>query len=100
MSVISDKQINDYLNRFHINHFHRGYTYLMTAIRMQVDETIPRGQMQDLYRAVAEQYETKSKWVSTAIRQTLQKADVKMRNGEFIVTAMDELVFEAAANCE
>lgn len=79
MTGISDKQINDYLNKYHINHFHRGYMYLMTAIRMQVEETVPRGQMQNLYKAVAAEHGTKWKWVSTAIHQALQKADVKMK---------------------
>jgi len=91
--VISDKQINDYLNKYHINHFHLGYTYLMTAIRMQVDETVPRGQMQALYKAVAEKHGTKWKLVDTAIHRALQRANVPMKNNEFIVTAMDDLVF-------
>lgn len=91
--MITDKQINDYLNRYHINHFHRGYVYLMTAIRMQVDEAVPRGQMQNLYKAVAEKHGTRWKLVDAAIHRALQKANVGMKNNEFIVTAMDDLLF-------
>lgn len=56
--------------------------------------------MQNLYKAVAAEHGTKWKWVSTAIHQALQKADVKMKNNEFIVTAMDELIFGSADECE
>lgn len=93
MTGISDKQINDYLNRYHINHFHLGYTYLMTAIRMQVEETVPRGKMRSLYKEVAQKHGTQWKLVDAAIRRALQSADVQMKNNEFIVTAMDELIF-------
>lgn len=93
MSNIADKRINAYINTFGISHAHTGYTYLMYAIRLLVDEQIARGNMTDLYKAVAEKFETKAGYVEHCMRTCIRKAGCTMTNKEFVVTAMDELVF-------
>lgn len=87
------KQINNYLNRYHINHSHLGYTYLMTGIRALLNEQVPRGQAQELYRMIAAEHETNARLVDDAIRRSLEGAKVNMKNKEFLVTARDELIF-------
>lgn len=91
--TITDKQINQYLNQFHINHAMSGYLFLMSAIRFQVEGTIPRGYMAGVYEMVADKHDTKPSYVENAIRDVLKRSDAKMSNKQFIVTAMDELVF-------
>lgn len=91
--MISDKEINAFLNAHHISHMHLGYTYLMSGIRMQLEEEVPRGHIQELYRAVAEKYHTREKLVDAAIHRSLVKAKVQTTNKEFIVLATDELMF-------
>ena len=91
--TITDKQINQYLNQFHINHAMSGYLFLMSAIRFQVEGTIPRGYMAGVYEKVADKHETKPSYVENAIREVLKRSDTNMSNKQFIVTAMDELVF-------
>ena len=93
--MIPDKEINAFLNEHHISHMHLGYTYLMAGIRMQLEEKVPRGHIQELYRAIAEMYHTKEKLVDAAIHRSIVKANLKTTNKEFIVLATDELTFGA-----
>ena len=83
MSAIPDRAINSYLNSYNIEHSNLGYTYLMDGIRMILDEDVERGKVSSLYRALADKYNTKPKYVEESIRRTIKRTDSKMTNKEF-----------------
>lgn len=91
--TIPDKEINRYLNRFEINHATSGYLFLMSAIRSQINGTIPRGYMAGIYEQVAKEHNTKPNYVENAIRESLRRSKTDMSNKQFIVTATDDLIF-------
>ena len=94
MSMIKDKEINDYLNQFKLGHAYQGYTYLMDAIRLQLDERTPRGKIKELYQEIAKMRDTRPEYVDRLIRETLKKANVDMKPKHFILLAVDELRFK------
>lgn len=93
MSLISDKQISGKLDSKGINHGRVGYRYLMTALRLLLDQEADREKAVELYKKVAEKYEGVS-WnqVERGIRLAIKKTNTKLTNKEFISRIYDELI--------
>ena len=89
-----DKQINDFLNRYHINHKYTGYNFLMSIIRMMLMEEVPRGRVGEAYALYGKNNDRQPKTIERSIRKTLDAAGVEMSNKQFITLAVDEVMYQ------
>lgn len=95
MNIIKDKQINDYLSKYDLGHAYLGYTYLMEAVRLQLDEVTPRGKIRSTYEVIASKHNTRVEYVDRLVRDAMKKAGIQTKPKHFITQAVDELRFGA-----
>lgn len=94
-SVIRNKQISEYLDKEGIAHANLGYKFLMTGIRLILDERVVRGETMDLYKEIAAIYDTDVSTVERSIRGSIRGSyAVGTPNREFFTKACDNLIFE------
>lgn len=94
MSVIRNKQISDYLDKEGIAHANKGYSFLMTGIRLLLDEKVVRGATMELYSKIAEIYNTDISTVERSIRASVRGSyAMGTPNREFFAKACDNLIF-------
>lgn len=94
MSVISNSKINDYLDRWGIAHANKGYRYIMTGIRLLLDEKADRSAVMELYDMIADVCDTNSNLVDCSIRKSIKMSKARgMPNREFFARAVDTLIF-------
>lgn len=86
----SDFAINCYLETKGIKHALVGYRYLLTAIRLGIDDRTQLARINDLYCRIAQMYQTEPNNVERGIRHSIIKYGLP--NKEFIVKAVDDLV--------
>ncbi|MCE5189128.1 MAG: EAL domain-containing protein [Eubacteriales bacterium] len=86
----SDFAINCYLETKGIKHALAGYRYLLTAIRLGIDDRAHLAKINDLYCRIAQMYQTEPNNVERGIRHSIMKYGLP--NKEFIVKAVDDLV--------
>lgn len=95
MSMIRDSEINRYLDRYDIGHANKGYRYLMTGIRLLLEEKATRSEIMELYRLIGDQHSVSSVIVERCIRSTLKASKAKgTTNRDFMAKALDTLIFD------
>lgn len=90
----SDMEINCYLETKGIKHALAGYRYLLTAIRIGIDDRSQLARINELYGRIAQMYQTEPNNVERGIRHSIMKYGLP--NKEFIVKAVDDLICWAA----
>lgn len=98
MGIISNKEINDYLEQKKVPHANRGYMDLLVGIRAMLDGKVDRYQMQSVYDYVASKRGVTSENVSRSMRKAIRLSDDCLPNREFMSKAVDELLFSADKN--
>lgn len=94
MSIITNKQINEYLDNAGIPHAYNGYQFLMYGIRLLLDEKAHRSAIMELYRMIAKQFNTDWGAVERAMRAVIRNSKFRgMSNREFMSRAVDSLIF-------
>ncbi len=99
--VINEKKICDYLDERHIAHKDLGYSYLFSAIKALCKEKTPRCfKANDVYAAVAIEYQATTARVERAIRSSISRSitrsateNAHITNKEFIARAVDALAY-------
>lgn len=93
-SVIRNSQISQYLDKEGIAHANLGYKFLMTGIRLLLDEKVMRGETMELYKKIGEIYGTDVGTVERSIRSSVRGSyAVGTPNREFFAKACDNLIF-------
>lgn len=94
MSVIKNSKINDYLDRWGIAHANKGFRYLMTGIRLLLDEEADRSAVMELYDRIGDIYGTTGGLVERSMRESIKASKARgMPNREFMARAVDSLIF-------
>ena len=94
MSVISDRRICEYLDRWSMAHANKGWSYLMAGIRLLLDEKVDRSSTMELYEAIGQKCKTQGYLVERCIRDTIKASKARgMPNREFFARAVDALIY-------
>lgn len=97
MSSIKDSEINRYLDRYDIGHANKGYQYLMTGIRLLLNERATRSEIMELYKLIGDQHDVSSVVVERCIRASIKASKAKgTTNRDFMAKALDTLIFDDA----
>lgn len=95
MSKITNRQISEQLDKCNISHANSGYLYLMSGIRLILDEQVDRSRIIAMYELVATKHNVSSASVESGIRMSILKSDKKgLTNREFISRVVDTLLFD------
>lgn len=94
MSVISNRKISDYLDSWGVAHANKGFRYIMTGIRLLLDEQADRSAVMELYDRIGDAYGTNGGLVERSIRESIKSSKARgLPNREFFARAVDALIF-------
>lgn len=93
-SIITNSQINAYLDEAGIPHAYNGYKFLMYGIRLLLDEKAHRSAIMELYEMIAKRFDTDWGAVERAMRAVIRNSKHRgTSNREFLARAVDQLIF-------
>jgi two-component system response regulator (stage 0 sporulation protein A) len=93
-TTINEGSIMNYLDRKGFKHSIKGFRFLIKAIDLCVQDSNKLYSICNLYKEIAENYNTTPSKVECAIRHSIEVSGNKLTNSEFIARASDFFIYQ------